>query len=107
MAVVQGVDFNNAAVDVVVDPSAEGAGTGGYGSFLRLQHNNDEEAFNNDDPDSPLLDEKDSFTTSIQYGSVGITTNPEDEDDTTEYVEFHLDLNENVDAEITLNDLKI
>ncbi|MER9299767.1 hypothetical protein NKI38_25185 [Mesorhizobium sp. M0621] len=90
--------------DALLEATTIGSGTGNYDSFLRLQATNVEEGFNTDE-NGNVLDNKASFTHSLQYGDlVPIIV------DGVEYIEFRLDLNESNNAtsgEITLTDLKV
>ncbi|MER9303027.1 hypothetical protein NKJ06_22520 [Mesorhizobium sp. M0293] len=90
--------------DALLEATTVGSGTGNYDSFLRLQATNVEEGFNTDE-NGNVLDNKASFTHSLQYGDlVPIIV------DGVEYIEFRLDLNESNNAtsgEITLTDLKV
>ncbi|MFC3324453.1 beta strand repeat-containing protein [Mesorhizobium cantuariense] len=90
--------------DALLEATTVGSGTGNYDSFLRLQATNVEAGFNTDE-NGNVLDNKASFTHSLQYGDlVPITV------DGVEYIEFRLDLNESNSAEngqITLTDLNI
>ncbi|MBZ9847267.1 hypothetical protein LB565_04590 [Mesorhizobium sp. CA14] len=89
---------------VLLDATTIGSGTGNYDSFLRLQATGIEEGFNTDQ-NGNVLDDKSSFTHSLQYGDIqSINVGGID------YIEFRLDLNESNNAnngEITLEDLKI
>lgn len=89
---------------VLLDATTMGSGTGNYDSFLRLQATGVEEGFNTDQ-NGNVLDDKSSFTHSLQYGDIqSINVGG------TNYVEFRLDLNESNNAtngEITLTDLRV
>ncbi|MDX8452730.1 hypothetical protein RFM98_08180 [Mesorhizobium sp. VK9D] len=89
---------------VLLDATTIGSGTGNYDSFLRLQATGVEEGFNTDE-NGNVLDDKSSFTHSLQYSDIqSIKVGGVD------YIEFRLDLNESNNAtngEITLTDLKI
>ncbi|MDX8535170.1 hypothetical protein RFM41_29675 [Mesorhizobium sp. VK25A] len=89
---------------VLLDATTIGSGTGNYDSFLRLQATGIEEGFNTDQ-NGNVLDDKSSFTHSLQYGNIQSINV-----DGTDYVEFRLDLNESnnaTNADITLTGLKI
>ncbi|MER9948525.1 hypothetical protein [Mesorhizobium sp. M0047] len=98
--------------DALLEATTIGSGTGNYDSFLRLQATTVEEGFNTDQ-NGNVLDNKASFTHSLQYGDlvpiyVDLTDN--NTDDGAYYIEFRLDLNESNNAtngQITLSDLKI
>ncbi|MER8376300.1 hypothetical protein [Mesorhizobium sp. M1406] len=97
---------------VLLEATTIGSGTGNYDSFLRLQATTVEEGFNTDE-NGNVLDNKASFTHSLQYGDlvpiyVDLTDNGVD--DGAYYIEFRLDLNESNNAtngQITLTDLQI
>ncbi|RWL95844.1 MAG: hypothetical protein EOR68_19645 [Mesorhizobium sp.] len=89
---------------VLLEATTIGSGTGNYDSFLRLQATGIEEGFNTDQ-NGNVLDDKSSFTHSLQYGDIqSINIGG------TDYIEFRLDLNESNNAtngEITLTDLRV
>ncbi|TPO10340.1 hypothetical protein FJ980_08525 [Mesorhizobium sp. B1-1-5] len=86
---------------VLLEATSIGSGTGNYDSFFRLQATGVEQGFNTDQ-NGKVLDDKASFTHSLQWGNLQpITVNG------IQYIEFRLDLNENVNANITLTDLRV
>ncbi|MDX8489390.1 hypothetical protein, partial [Mesorhizobium humile] len=86
---------------VLLEATSIGSGTGNYDSFFRLQATGVEQGFNTDQ-NGNVLDNKASFTHSLQWGNLQpITVGG------VQYIEFRLDLNENVNANITLTDLRV
>ncbi|AZO47943.1 MAG: hypothetical protein EOS54_24200 [Mesorhizobium sp.] len=89
---------------VLLEATTIGSGTGNYDSFLRIQATSVEEGFNTDQ-NGNVLDNKASFTHSLQFGDLQpINVGG------TDYIEFRLDLNESnntTNGEISLTDLRI
>jgi uncharacterized repeat protein (TIGR01451 family) len=77
------------ANQIWIDDSSINSGTGNYESFLRIQASTEEEGFNTDQ-NGNVLDNKSSFTDSIQFGSLGTVLDSQGR----ECILFRLDLNE-------------
>ncbi|TPI82639.1 hypothetical protein [Mesorhizobium sp. B2-8-9] len=93
-----------------IEATTIGSGTGNYDSFLRLQATSVEEGFNTDQ-NGNVVDNKASFTHSLQWSDMqAISADPDGDGVFSQYIEFRLDLNESNNAtngEITLTGLQV